>query len=285
MQSERLTKRLHEVQFASQALGRASPVRILVPDAFDGSTRLPVLYLLHGGADDGRSWTDKGAAESVTEGLDLIVVMPDCGQAGWYSDWVRDAENTIGRQQWETYHLAELRPWVEETFATRTDRAGRTIAGLSMGGFGAMKYAARHPELFGFAAAFSGATDILDDRIGKTVDAMTPLNGGAKGDVWGPYPESIPTRREHNPVDLAENLRHTVLELRTGNGRLFDDGPVLDTIEAGVHRAMTTFHARLDDLGIDHVWHDYGAGLHDWPYWTRALAQTLPGLMRSTRTA
>lgn len=280
MQTEQLTKRLHEVQFASACLERTSPVRILLPTNFDGSRALPVLYLLHGGVDDWRSWTDKGAVESLTDGLDLIIVMPDTGMAGWYSDWLHDADNTIGRQQWESYHVGELRPWVETTFNTRTDRSGRSIAGLSMGGYGAMKYAARHPELFGFAAAFSGGVDILDDRIGKTVDSMAALSGGKKGDIWGPYPDSIPTRRAHNPVDLAAKLRDTVLELRTGNGRLRDDGPVVDTIEAGVHQGMTTLHHRLADLGIDHVWDDYGAGLHDWPYWTGALGRSLPGLMR-----
>ncbi len=208
--------------------------------------------------------------------------MPDCGQAGWYSDWLRDADNTIGPQKWETYHLDELRPWVEATFNTRTDRAGRTIAGLSMGGFGAMKYAARHRGLFGFAAAFSGGVDILDEQIGKTTDFMSPLSGGGRGDVWGDWPDAIATRRAHNPVDLAEHLRDTVLELRTGNGRLEAEGPVVDTIEAGVHRGMTTLHNRLIELDIDHVWDDYGAGVHDWPYWTRALTQSLPGLMQST---
>lgn len=279
-----LTARLQEIEFESAALARTSPVRILTPDGFNGSTALPVLYLLHGGGDDYRSWTDKGATESVTAGLPLIVVMPDCGPAGWYSDWARDERNKIGPQQWETYHVAELRPWVEQTFGTRTDRAGRTIAGLSMGGYGALKYAARHNELFGFAAAFSGGVDILDDRIGKTVDLMSYLQGGRKGDVWGAWPDSIPVRREHNPVDLAEELRGTTLELRTGNGRLTDDGDVVDDIEAGVHRGMTTMHNRLVELGIDHVWQDYGPGVHDWPYWARALAQTLPALMRSTVT-
>ena len=43
---------------------------------------------------------------------------------------------------------------------------------------------------------------------------------------------------------------------------------------------MTTMHDKLVELGIDHVWDDYGAGVHDWPYWARALAQTLPELMR-----
>ncbi|MBA2608125.1 MAG: hypothetical protein H0U92_04265 [Actinobacteria bacterium] len=59
--------------------------------------------------------------------------------------------------------------------------------------------------------------------------------------------------------------------------------PVVDTIEASVHRGMTTLHNRLVELGIDHVWGDYGPGVHDWPYWTRARAQTLPALMRSTQ--
>ena len=65
-------------------------MRVLVPEAeVDRPGPYPVLWLLHGGDDDHRCWTDSGDAERSTEGLPLVVVMPDCGRGGWYSDWVR----------------------------------------------------------------------------------------------------------------------------------------------------------------------------------------------------
>jgi S-formylglutathione hydrolase FrmB len=228
--------------------------------------------------DDVTSWTDRGRAEDLTAGLPLIVVMPDAGLGGWYSDWHNRA-GAAGDLRWETHHLLELRPWIEHRYATRTDRAGRAIAGLSMGGFGALSYAARHPELFGFVAAYSGAADILDPSIGKTADFTSTTMGATAGDIWGRWPAHISNRRARNPIDLAPNLATLTVELRTGNGEPGGRHGGSDLIEAGVHGPMVRMHDRLADLSIDHVWDDYGAGAHDWPYWADDLAASLPALL------
>ena len=82
---EAITDRLTEHTLASAALGRPTRVRVLVPAGFDPAqrTELPVLWLLHGGMDDVTSWTERGHAEALTAGLDLIVVMPDAGVGGF----------------------------------------------------------------------------------------------------------------------------------------------------------------------------------------------------------
>lgn len=280
-----ISDRLSELTLASAALGRETRVRVLVPDGFDvdRSAPLPVLWLLHGGMDDVTSWTERGGAEVLTAGLDLLVVMPDAGLGGWYSDW-HNPESAAGRLRWETHHLAELRPWIERRYRTRTDRAGRAVAGLSMGGFGACSYAARHPELYGFVAAFSAALDILDPDIGKTADFTSTVMGAAAGDIWGRWPAHRSNRRARNPLDLAANLATVTLELRTGNGEPGGRHGGSDPIEAGVHGPMVRMHERLLALGIDHVWDDYGPGAHDWPYWADDLATTLPGVMAVTAT-
>ena len=272
--------RLRHLTLRSAALGRETTVRVLVPAGFDPSTSapLPVLWLLHGGMDDATSWTDRGRAEDLTAGLPLLVVMPDAGLGGWYSDWHNQA-SAAGSLRWETHHLRELRPWIEQRYATRTDRAGRAIAGLSMGGFGALTYAARHPELFGFVAAFSGAADILDPSIGKTADLTATAMGATSGDLWGRWPEHVSNRRARNPVDLAANLATATIELRTGDGRPGGRHGGSDVIEAAVHVAMVNLHDRLVELAIDHVWDDYGPGAHDWPYWADDLAATLPAVL------
>ena len=277
--SEAKTERLTELTLASRALGRETKVRVLVPERFDADHQaLPTLWLLHGGMDDVTSWTDRGDAESLTAGLDLVVVMPDAGLGGWYSDWHNTA-SAAGDLRWETHHLRELRPWIEHRYGTRTDRAGRAIVGLSMGGFGAFSYAARHPELFGLAGAFSAALDILDPGIGKTADFTSTVMGAAPGDIWGRWPAHRTNRRARNPLDLAENLAALHLELRTGNGEPGGRHGGSDAIEAGVHGPMVRMHERLDQLGIDHVWDDYGPGAHDWPYWADDLAATLPAVV------
>src|SRR5437763_17176752 len=87
--SHRLDARLVELTFQTPALRGDTNVRVLLPAAYrsSGNRRYPVLYLLHGSVDDYRSWTDKGDAEHLTSGLPLIVVMPNAGNGGFYSDW------------------------------------------------------------------------------------------------------------------------------------------------------------------------------------------------------
>ena len=92
--------------------------------------------------------------------------------------------------------------------------------------------------------------------------------------------------RGHNPWDLASNLRGVGLTLRTGDGRPggpFDTGTTPDLIEQIVHTENLSFHRRLGELGIGHVFQDYGPGFHRWPYWNRSLRETLPGIMARFR--
>jgi S-formylglutathione hydrolase FrmB len=257
------------------ALDGVTRVRILLPAGYraDPRRRYPVLYLLHGAESDYRSWTRYGDAEAITARTAMIVVMPDGGTMGWYTDWYQGQKPV--RPLWETYHVGELVPWVDAHFRTIAARRGRAIAGLSMGGYGALSYAARHPATFSAAASFSGALEI-----------------GSEG-AWGPRSEN-PTRwRAHLPISLVGRLHAlALLDVRTGNG---DPGP-LDKrgtrsscgacrLERFLHPANVRLHERLRRLAIKHVWDDYGPGTHDWPYWRRDLRETLPGMIRALAPA
>ena len=276
--AQQLSPRLTQLRVYSPALAHDANVRVLTPDGFDpGRDHLPVLWLLHGGFGSSADWTTVGDAEALTAHLPMIVVMPDAGTGGWYADWLRGTPE--GPQRWETFHLDELRPFIEARYQTRTDRDGRAIAGLSMGGFGAMSYAARHPDLFGFAASFSGAVDLLHPGISAVVTISPLAHQGVPGDIFGPRVLEEPRWRAHNPVDLAANLRRVEIQLRTGNGQ--PGGPhggSLDAQEVGVSQATATLHQRLDALGIPHLYVDYGPGAHTWPYWRDDLVATLPGI-------
>lgn len=92
--------------------------------------------------------------EALTSDLDVLVVMPRGGSGGFYTDWRRDPERV---NQWERFHIGRLVPFIDATYRTRATRAFRAVAGLSMGGFGAMRYAARHPDLFAAAGSFSSS--------------------------------------------------------------------------------------------------------------------------------
>jgi S-formylglutathione hydrolase FrmB len=271
----RLDSRLEQYAFRTPAVAGVTDVRVLLPTGYakHPHRRYPVLYLLHGAVDDYTSWTAKGDAEQLTAHYPVIVVMPDTGPSGGYTNWYNGGAG--GPPEWETYHIDQLIPWIDGHLRTRPSRSQRAIAGLSMGGFGAMSYAARHPDLFAAAASFSGA-----------VDTNNPLDIAVTGNsVFGPRATEQIRWRAHNPWDLAGNLRGLSLTIRTGNGLPGGPlgngafGPSLDIVEFAVHQMSISFHNRLVKLGIPSIWDDYGPGSHAWPYWERDLRQTLPTFM------
>ncbi|MFD9888004.1 alpha/beta hydrolase [Amycolatopsis sp. NPDC059027] len=268
-----LGSRLVEYTVDSTAVGGRTSLRILFPTEYtvDTRRRFPVLYLLHGGDDDYRSWTDKGKAAETTEKFPLIVVMPDA-RNGFYSDWEKPGR--LGKPRWETYHLGELLPWVDATFRTIARREGRAAAGLSMGGFGAFSYAARHPDLFVAAASFSGVLDT--NRYSWITEIAARRDGGGFGAIWGDRLTRAARWRAHNPWDLAENLRGMTLAVRTGNGVPADrDHRRPDPVEAIVYHQSVRMHRKLTTLGIGHHWH-HRRGVHDWPQWIDDLRATVP---------
>ena len=278
--SQKLDARLTDLTFKTSALPTEPHVRVLLPANYSPKKRYPVLYLLHGGAGSSPDWTTQGNAEPATAKLPLIVVMPEAGQGGWYTNWANPG--TKGQPRWETFHIDELLPWIDAHFRTNGERA---IAGLSMGGFGAFSYAARHPDLFEAAASFSGAIDTNTpdpEAASATIDGIASLDGGLPGSLFGLRATHDIDWRGHNPWDLAVNLRPLSLTIRTGNGQT--GGPYGgggDPLEPAVHLMSVSMHERLDTLKIAHVWDDYGPGGHAWPYWNRDLTETLPSIMKA----
>jgi S-formylglutathione hydrolase FrmB len=284
-----LSPRMVDHTFSTPALNAQTRVRVLLPPNYDasGATRYPVLFLLHGGAADYTSWTAQGGiAHLLTADLPLVTVMPDGGRSAWYTDWYNNGLG--GNPQWETYHIGQLLPWVDAHYPTVGNRSGRAIAGLSSGGFGAMSYATRHPDLFVAAAAFSGAVDTNTPPVvaGKVIDGLALQDLGGPGALFGLRETEEVRWRGHNPWDLADNLRAMSVTLRTGNGQAggpyggggpFDPGGTF--LETSCHDMSVSMHNQLVALGIGHVWDDYGPGTHSFPYWNRSLERTLPTFM------
>jgi S-formylglutathione hydrolase FrmB len=286
---KRLDARLLALTVRTAALPEPVAIRILLPAGYADhpQRRWPVLYLLHGTSGDASDWTVKGDAEKITAHAPMIVVMPDIalddGGGGWCTDWPN------GAQRWETFHIDQLIPWVDHNLRTVPARGERAIAGLSQGGFCSISYAARHPDLFAAALAYSGAPDIYYDQDAR-VGAMAVINATEVGldrvppDTFfgDPLTDGI-NWAAHDPATLAENLRWTRMYLYWGNGQPgpYDTSPSSlggSSIEALVWRDNIDFQSRLDTLGIPAYFDYYGPGTHSWPYWSRDLVWSLPDI-------
>ena len=187
---------LQTLTIQSTALRGATMVDVLLPTGYaSGTRRYPVLYLLHWLGGLYSSWNDLTDVTALMQNVPLIVVMPDADN-GWYANAA-----DRGKPQWESYHIDELIPYVDRRFRTIPTRGGRAIAGASMGGMGALSYAARHPDLFSAAGSFSGALDL-----------------GLEADNLGASGTDLRFWSGHNPVELAANLQGVALYLAAGNG-------------------------------------------------------------------
>ena len=297
VRAERIDERLWEVEVATSVLRQPVDVRILLPRGYASSRRrYPVLHLYHGTSGRASDWTTMGDAARTTDGLPLIVVMPDAGYdgdgGGWFTNWFNQGE--WGVPEWETFHIGQLLPWVDDSLRTVARRRGRAVYGLSQGGFGSMSYAARHPHRFVAAGAYSGAVETTADAQAQVL--TTPviqatsagLNGAHPDAIFGPRSTQQVNWAAHDPGTLAANLRGMDLRLFTGDGSEgpLDDGspdPASTAIEAGVHELNELLVARLRGLGIAVAYHDYGPGTHTWPYWARDLRETVGPLMRLFR--
>jgi diacylglycerol O-acyltransferase/trehalose O-mycolyltransferase len=278
---ERLSERLLELTVRSEAVGHDVGVRLLLPSGWDRSPRRewPTLYLLHGCCDGDtgfRSWTDKTDVEELTERTDVLVVMPEAGPAGFYSDW-------RSGPAWETFHLGELRRLLERRYRSGDDRA---VAGLSMGGFGALSYAARHPGLFEAAASFSGVVHPTYRGPVSTglVQGLLASVGEDPNALWGDPVADARTWAAHNPYDLARRLRGTPVYLSAGNGQpgpLDPPDAAPDGLEQLLGEQSVALAQRLREVHVPLRTDFYGPGRHTWPYWERALHRSFPMLERA----
>jgi S-formylglutathione hydrolase FrmB len=243
-------------------------VNVMLPDGYDKGGRWPVLWLLHGHGDSYSAWAApcNGDLLNVARGLPAVVVMPEAAQ-GWYADWWNGGERAA--PAWERYHLDELLPLVEKRFRIRRGRRWHAIAGLSMGGEGAMYYAEQRPGYFGSVASFSGPLAIQRPEY---ANGGMDTQGQKFTDVFGPVDGFWATA--NNPAANAANLRHTRVYVTVGDGRgSFDElSNYFGTVaEADLHQHAEDFVAAARAAGVD-VTYVPRDGVHDWPYWREHLA-------------
>ena len=269
-----LGRRARDLTIDSPAVGVVR-VRLLLPSRFDAqpATAWPVLYLLDGGAGAYTTWTEVFDIETLTAPTDLLVVMPDAGaDGGYYSDWWNGGKG--GPPMWETFHLVELRQLLERNWHAGDKRA---IAGISMGGYGAMEYAARRPGMFLFAGSYSGPLDPVGG----------PAFGGVAGapyNRWGDPVAQADVWKAHDPTNNAAALKGTALYVAYGNGEIgpLDSGSYdpAGVTEREIAAESAAFVKRLGQLKIPVTVHAY-AGTHYDPYWERELHLSFPLILKA----
>ena len=215
----------------------------IVPDNKPGP--FPVLYLLHGLSDDHTAWTRRTSLERYVDGLPLIVVMPN-GERSFYTD-----SQANPKAAFETYLTRDLIGFVDRTFRTVPTREGRVLAGLSMGGYGAVKLALKHPDLYCAAVSHSGAVGFgrrTFDAGSEWAAIMGENAQGGLNDIFALAPS----------IDLAVR---PALRIDCGvDDFLIEENRALD--------------AHLTRLGVPHEYQEHPGG-HDWGYWDTHIQDTL----------
>jgi S-formylglutathione hydrolase FrmB len=235
-------------------------VMVTLPEGYDGTTRYPVHYTLHGAADRPDSAWNKEIVEQATAGVPLITVIPNGSGRGWYTNWVH------GRQNWETFHLDQLIPFIDANLSTDATREGRAISGHSMGGFGAFHYAEHRPDLFSYVGSFSGGLDLMNEsqRLAVILTEELPEYGipMVRPDaIFGsPVPPGDDVWVEQSPAQHVEPLRGMGIAMYVGNGGGLVGDPVQGFIENRARRTAVVTARHLTAAGIPFDFIDYGDG-------------------------
>lgn len=182
-----------DITFRSAALNRDMQYRVILPAILPSAHKLPVVYLLHGGGGGFRDWSNYSDAARFAESGRLLV-MPEAASS-YYVNAVDPPED-----RYEDYIVHDLISDVETRFPVATGRSNRAIVGLSMGGFGAVNLALRHPGIFAFVSGLSSAIDVP-----RRAFSWKRLQQSRHYDsIFGPSGSA--TRRANDPFIEAHSL-------------------------------------------------------------------------------
>ena len=243
----------------SAALGRSTSYRVLLPEHYRQSLRrYPVLYLLHGLGGTYTDWTTRTNLADYSRSLPLIIVMPDGG-----NQWYTNAAD--GSERYEDFVMTDLQADVTQKFRTINSRYGRAIAGLSMGGYGALKLALKRPAAFAVAGSFSGAFAVT--RAGELEKLLRGPDALPMQQIFGP-PDSQ-TRRENDVFALAASMKPASAPY------VYVDCGVSDALINSSREVVAALHK----AGVAYEYHEVAGG-HGWDYWDRRVKEFLTVLMK-----
>jgi S-formylglutathione hydrolase FrmB len=260
----------------SRIFAQAVRYCVMLPPDYDTATagrtprRYPVLYFLHGLGDNEQTLF-KGGGWDVIQDLrrqgqiaDFLIVAPE-GKRSFYIN------SFDGRARYSDFFIREFIPYIESHYSIRRERSARAISGVSMGGYGALRFAFAHPDLFSSVSAQSAALIAETPRPTKNMHSDTPVGemfGGMLGPVFG-NPVDRPHWNQNNPFVLAKQNRARIRT--TGLCIYFNCGR---EDEFGFEKGASELDRQLTVEGIPHEFHLY-PGNHGAEYFLAHLGQTL----------
>lgn len=244
--------------FRSEALGQDLPYAIQLPPSYNEQTnrRYPVLYFLHGMFGNEREFERRGVAAEIdklrTSGVigDLIIVSP-AGKNSFYL-------NSKTGVRYEDAIVADLIPYIEKTYRTIGTPGGRAIQGISMGGFGALLIAFKHPEMFSSVTTHCAALFTTlpaatgDDRRSQFIRSLLQ-------DTFGTPPDEA-FYQANNPIKLG--VSNAAAINKSGLKIYFDCG---DQDRYGFQETNKVLDQQLTQAGVTHEFHIF-PGNHGWEY-------------------
>jgi len=247
------------IQFQSKLINATLPYHVILPPGYRASatTRYPVLYLLHGHGGHYTDWLTRTNVADYAGQYHMIIVTPE-GNNSWYVDGAAGSND-----KYESYILQELMPDVDKRYRTIQSRYGRAIAGLSMGGYGAIKYGLKYPATFVFAASMSGAFGVTryteKEMGGPNCDPFLKTFG----------PTGSETRKANDIFEITKSL--TAARVASLPYFYFDCG----TEDAAQHFDR---NRELSELFLEKkIPHEYRElpGNHGWQYWDQQVQEVL----------
>ena len=242
---------LFQAGYKSAVLGKQMSFNAVFPDTVPaGNKKVPVVYLLHGLSDNHSIWLRHSNIERYAAAYGTAVIMPD-GDRSFYTDMKHGGA-------WFKAIAEELPDFVNRTFQVSTERKDTFIAGLSMGGYGALKTALRYPERFAAAGIMSAVTDIIDKFSTETFPS------GMWHDIFGSPEETVA-----NGNDIFTLIRE-----------LADKEVKPDIIHfCGNEDFLLKDNRKLRDALEDLKWRNYlykeTPGAHSWEFWDRHIQDIL----------
>jgi S-formylglutathione hydrolase FrmB len=258
------TGRAECVSLPSKILARTVPYCVLLPPSYDAekTRRYPILYLLHGLGDNEEMLVHSGGMNLVEDmweqhQLGEFLIVTPAGGASFYIN-SRD-----GKRRYEDFFLEEFMPGVEKRYRAQAGRGTRGLAGISMGGYGALHIAFRHPQLFAAVGAHSAA---LIEKM-PNISAQNSQQIGrlrVLGDAFGSPFDSV-FWNQNDPEAIARTANLAGLKIYFDCGSEDDYG--FDAGAEALDKLLTSRH-------IPHEFHLYPGG-HNWSYFAEHLPASL----------